>query len=108
MVSELNIPLMPNSAHQDFGAGKSGARTSDMNEPALRKAAEAMESGFIAEMLKAAGVGKTPESFGGGPGEDAFASFLVTAQAEKIVQSGGFGLAEQIFNSLVNQGGKDE
>ncbi len=66
----------------------------------LRKAARQLESSFIAEMLKSAGVGKTRESFGGGAGEEGFASFLVSAQADKIVEAGGFGLADRIYKSL--------
>ncbi len=54
---------------------------------------EKLESVFLAEMLKAAGVGKSPESFGGGAGEDQFASFLREAQAREMVRAGGLGLA---------------
>ena len=70
----------------------------------LWEAAEALEASFLAEMLKAAGVGKTPEAFGGGPGEDQFASFLREAQAKEIVRAGGIGLAESFFNALVEKG----
>lgn len=64
---------------------------------------EKLESVFIAEMLKAAGVGKAPESFGGGAGEDQFASFLREAQARNMVRAGGLGLAAY-FNAAI---GKD-
>ena len=76
-------------------------------EMQLRSASRALETSFIAEMLKSTGLGKTRDSFGGGAGEEGFASFLVTAQAEKIVESGGFGLAEQIFQSLVKRSNTD-
>ena len=66
----------------------------------LHKAAQELEASFIAEMLKSAGVGKSRDTFGGGAGEDGFASFLVSAQAEEIVKAGGFGLAEKIYQSL--------
>ena len=66
----------------------------------LRQAAEAMEASFLAEMLKAAGVGAPRASFGGGIGEEQFASFLTEAHAEAIVQRGGIGLAESLFNAL--------
>lgn len=66
----------------------------------LRDAAEKMEAGFLAEMLQAAGLGKTSEQFGGGAGEDQFSSLLVQEQAMQMVKSGGIGLAEAIFNSL--------
>lgn len=67
---------------------------------ALREAAEKLEAGFLAEMLKSAGVGKTSEAFGGGAGEDQFASFLVQEQAMMMVKAGGIGLAETLFESL--------
>jgi Rod binding domain-containing protein len=59
-----------------------------------------LESAFLAEMLKSAGLGKSRESMGGGAGEDQFGSFLVRAQADQIVLSGGIGLAETIFKAL--------
>ena len=67
---------------------------------ALREAAEKLEAGFLAEMLKAAGLGKSSAEFGGGAGEDQFASFLVQEQAMQMVKAGGIGLTESIFNSL--------
>ncbi|MFC7702622.1 rod-binding protein [Plastorhodobacter daqingensis] len=73
------------------------------DEAALRAAARALEAGFLAEMLKGAGLGKVPEAFGGGAGEEQFASFLVQAQAEQMVRRGGIGLAEMLFDSLVER-----
>ena len=70
------------------------------SDAALRAAAEKLEASFLAEMLKAAGVGAPRESFGGGAGEEQFASFLREAQAEGMVGAGGIGLAEALFESL--------
>lgn len=69
----------------------------------LRDASEKLEANFLALMLKESGLGKTPDFGGGGEGEDQFASFLVEAQAQKIVEAGGIGLAEQIFHSLAER-----
>lgn len=69
-------------------------------DKALREAAQALEAGFLAEMLKSAGVGQTPEAFGGGAGEDQFASFLRAEQARQMAEQGGIGLAEAIYESL--------
>ncbi|RVV98236.1 flagellar biosynthesis protein FlgJ [Mesobaculum littorinae] len=85
-------------------AAPAGRPPSD-DHPALRSAAEALETQFLTEMLKAAGLGETPESFGGGAGESQFASFLRQEQAERIVQAGGIGLAESIFASLAERAG---
>jgi Rod binding domain-containing protein len=66
----------------------------------LRKAAQELEATFLAEMLKSAGVGKTPEAFGGGAGEDQFGSFLRLEQAREMAASGGIGLSEALFNAM--------
>ncbi|MFV0334672.1 MAG: rod-binding protein [Tropicimonas sp.] len=71
-----------------------------LKEEALRRAAQELEATFLSEMLKHAGVGTTPEAFGGGPGEEQFASMLRDAQAREMALHGGIGLAESIFNSL--------
>lgn len=66
----------------------------------LRDAAQKMEATFLAEMLKSAGVGKPRETFGGGAGEEHFASFLREAQAQEMVKTGGIGLAEALFEAM--------
>ncbi|MDV4144723.1 rod-binding protein [Shimia sp. FJ5] len=66
----------------------------------LKEVAQDLEASFLAEMLKHAGLGKPRESFGGGAGEDQFASLLIETQARAIVDAGGIGLAESIFQSL--------
>ncbi|MFN3293075.1 MAG: rod-binding protein [Gemmobacter sp.] len=66
----------------------------------LRQKARELEGVFLAEMLRHAGVAKLPESFGGGAGEEQFASFLREAQARAIVKKGGIGLAEHLFHAL--------
>ncbi|MGR3662202.1 MAG: rod-binding protein [Paracoccaceae bacterium] len=73
---------------------------SPLGDAALRQAALDLESTFLAEMLKSAGLGKSRESMGGGAGEDQFTSFLVRAQAEQMTKAGGIGLAEMFFNAL--------
>ena len=69
------------------------------DEP-LRDAAQKLEATFLAEMLKAAGLGKTSSSFGGGAGENQFSSFLVQEHAMALVKAGGIGLSESIFEAL--------
>ena len=66
----------------------------------LRDAAEKLESTFLAEMLKSAGLGAPRDTFGGGAGEEHFASFLREAQAKEMAQSGGIGLAEALFEAM--------
>ncbi|MBZ0128568.1 MAG: flagellar biosynthesis protein FlgJ [Rhodobacteraceae bacterium] len=71
------------------------------NAARLRPLAQQLEVGFLAEMLNAAGFGKSRDAMGGGAGEDNFASFLVHAEAEQIVRAGGFGLTESILQALM-------
>ncbi|WP_341367509.1 rod-binding protein [Yoonia sp. BS5-3] len=66
----------------------------------LRDAADKLEATFLAEMLKSAGVGKPRDSFGGGIGEEQFSSFLREAQAKEMVEAGGIGLAEALFEAM--------
>jgi peptidoglycan hydrolase FlgJ len=70
-------------------------------EVQLRAKAEELEATFLSEMLSHAGFGDARTSFGGGLGEDQFASFLRNAHAEGMVGRGGIGLAEQFFRTLM-------
>ena len=67
----------------------------------LGQAARALETQFVGQMLRHAGLGAPRATFGGGAGESQFASFLADAQAAAVVEAGGIGLAERIFDSLV-------
>ena len=66
----------------------------------LRDAAQKLEATFLAEMLKSAGLGAPRDSFGGGKGEEQFASFLREAQAQEMAKTGGIGLAEALFEAM--------
>ena len=70
------------------------------NADGLRDAAKALEASFLTIMLGSARVGETPEAFGGGVGEDQFSSFLREQYAQSMVEGGGIGLAEQIFENM--------
>ncbi|MFQ6551070.1 rod-binding protein [Aestuariibius insulae] len=81
--------------------GQIAAASHRENEVRLRAASDDLEISFLTEMLKEAGLGRAPADFGGGAGENQFASFLVREQASLIVAAGGIGLSETIFNSLI-------
>lgn len=68
--------------------------------PELRAAAQRFEAAFLSEMLKGAGLGEQVSTFGGGTGETQFASFLRDAQAAKLAETGGIGIAEAVLASL--------
>ena len=59
-----------------------------------------MEKAFLFEMLKHTGIGEAPEGFGGGVGEEQFASLLQEHYAQAMVDGGGIGLAAHIYSSL--------
>ena len=75
--------------------------TTALRQDLLMAKAEELEAGFLAEMLAHSGLGEMQGAFNGGAGETQFASFLRQEQARLIVESGGLGLAELIFNSMV-------
>jgi len=64
------------------------------------KIAKEFEASFLAEMLKYSGINKTSTSFGGGAGEDAFSSMLNDAYADALVETGGIGIAELVYQSI--------
>ena len=80
--------------------GSGGQHTAALS---ITRAAIALEAEFLAEMLKSAGVGKSPADFNGGAGEAQYESIFSRAQAERIAKSGGIGLAEIFFNALKTQ-----
>lgn len=69
----------------------------------LRDVSEKLEAAFLSEMLKGAGLGARKGAFGGGVGEDQFASMLRERQAQLVVETGGIGLAEQLFQTLLTR-----
>lgn len=78
------------------------ARATRPTEPegTLARSAAALETAFLAEMLKAAGHGRVASDNGG---EDPFASFMADAQAQALMARGGIGLASHIERSLEMQ-----
>lgn len=74
---------------------------STIQQERAMKAALALEASFLSEMLKAAGFGEQIGTFSGGAGEDQFASFHRDAIADRMVQSGGIGLAEHFFREMM-------
>jgi len=75
----------------------------DTRDKALFQAAKDLEASFLSEMLKSAGFGKPREANGGGVGEDQFGSFLRQEQAKSMVDKGGIGLAQSLYEALKEQ-----
>jgi Rod binding domain-containing protein len=78
------------------------------SDAALREVAKKLETAFLNEMLKSSGFGEARKAFGGGMGEDQFASFLRAEHASAMVERGGLGLAESLFNALKERQHADE
>lgn len=76
------------------------AATATGRDQILQIRAQQLEAGFLSEMLRHAGSAAVSPSFGGGPGEEQFTSFLRQAQAEAIQRRGGIGLARHLFTAL--------
>lgn len=103
----MTIPTLPSPLRADHYGALTTASTSvralaegAARDAALRSAAEQLEATFLATMLKFGGWDAREGGFGGGPGEGHFMSFLHEAQAERIVDTGGIGLAESLFEAL--------
>lgn len=87
------IPVLP---YRDAGV----ITPNTSNDAALLSAAKKLEASFLSEMLKASGFDNFSQGFASGPGQEQFSSFLREAQATEMVDSGGIGLAEALFNAL--------
>lgn len=89
------------SAFPAGGPFPSAAGTEHSANAQLRAKAMELEAAFLSEMLSYTGLGQETSGLGGGIGEEQFASFLRAEQAKLMVQRGGIGLAETIFDALV-------
>jgi Rod binding domain-containing protein len=83
-------------------AAASSPSAKEMRAEKARETAQAFEAAFVAEMLSHAGFEKALASDSGVGGE-AMTGFLVEALAEKIVERGGFGVADLIMRRLNNE-----
>ena len=91
------VPVLP------FSNRTSVAVDINQSDSRLLEAAKTLEATFLSEMLKAAGVDDFATGFDGGIGQEQFASFLRDEQAAAMVEAGGIGLAESLFNAMKEQ-----
>ncbi|SEA56258.1 rod-binding protein [Rubrimonas cliftonensis] len=96
-------PLSPIATPQP--ARPADDATDAARRAAMREAAVEFEAVFIAQMLEHSGVGRAPEGFGGGAGEDAFRSHLLGEQGRIMARSGGLGLAQEVYEALLKREG---
>lgn len=93
-------PILPQTFAISAPAAAPVRTEADQRDARLFAAAQQLETGFLTEMLRAAGVGAARSSFGGGAGEEQFSSFLLEEQAREMVQAGGLGLAQSLFDAM--------
>jgi peptidoglycan hydrolase FlgJ len=93
----------PEGANMQVLAGVNERPLALNKDTALRAKSQELEAAFLAEMLSHAGLGAARDSFGGGIGEEQFASFLRSEQAKAFVSQGGVGLAEHFFRAIANE-----
>lgn len=66
----------------------------------IAEAAQRFEAQFLGEMLKYAGLGKMPENFNGGAGEEAFSDFFAQEVASQIARERPLGIGDKIAKAL--------
>lgn len=74
----------------------------------MRDVATKFEAVFLTQVLDLAGVGRSPEGFGGGAGEQAFRGELLREQGRILAEGGGIGLAEHILHEMMQKEGLRE
>ncbi|PQO22874.1 chemotaxis protein chel [Rhodobacteraceae bacterium WD3A24] len=99
----ITPPLLPDSPQPARHPARPDRAGSEEGHAALRRSARDLEARFLSEMLKAAGVGEPRDTFGGGAGEEQFASFVARFHAEALTERGGIGLSKAIFDALVER-----
>ncbi|MBW3617388.1 MAG: rod-binding protein [Proteobacteria bacterium] len=90
----MDVPALPPPPPPNTDA----ARTREQ----IKKTAKEFEAAFIGQMLNQMFEGvETAAPFGGGPGEQAFKSFLTEAVAKQMVAAGGLGLADDLQRDML-------
>lgn len=72
--------------------------------PSIRARAAELETAFLSEMLRHAGISPQKGAYSGGIGEEQFASFLREGLAAAMVRAGGIGLTERLIRSWTEEG----
>jgi Rod binding domain-containing protein len=109
----MDISLSPPVAANPFGqvlpkalahAPKASTPMSAAKEKAMRETAQEFEAVFIGQMTEAMFAGlETEEPFGGGHAEKMWRSQLSQEMGRSISASGGIGIAESVYRSMIAQ-----
>lgn len=84
-------------------AGAQAAGTPpDARHAAARKAAEAFETMFIAQLLQNIPSGSDPNGpFGGGEAEEMYQGMMNDEYASKIAKTGGIGVSDAVYREIL-------
>jgi Rod binding domain-containing protein len=104
-MADLTAAVVPPSLISPATDAPSAAELAKRGQ--IAKTAQKFEASFLSIMVQQMFEGtQTSEApFGGGPGEDMFKSFMAQAMADKIVKSGGIGLAASVQREMLKMQG---
>ena len=103
-MADLSPAVVPPSLIQPAADAPSAAELAKRGQ--IAKTAQKFEASFLSIMVQQMFEGtQTSAPFGGGPGEDMFKSFMAQAMADKIVKSGGVGLAASVQREMLKMQG---
>jgi Rod binding domain-containing protein len=104
MMADLTAPISatiaPPALIQPAAGAPSAAELAKRGQ--IKQTAEKFEASFLSIMLQQMFEGtETSAPFGGGPGEQMFKSFMTEAMANKMVKTGGVGLANSVQREML-------
>lgn len=85
---------------ETVSAPHSTVQSEGKEDAEIMQAAKDFEAAFITQMLKYSGLGEAMTK-NGGEDVQAFTDFYIENFAEKIVEKGGFGLADKFYEKLL-------
>jgi Rod binding domain-containing protein len=95
--SQIAPPAVPNTTMSAAELAKRGE---------IKQTSQKFEAAFLSIMLQQMFEGtETSAPFGGGPGEQMFKSFMAQAMADKVVKTGGVGLAASVQREMLKMQG---
>jgi Rod binding domain-containing protein len=103
-MADLSPAVVPPSLIQPSPAPPSAAELAKRGE--IKQTSQKFESAFLSVMLQQMFEGtETSAPFGGGPGEQMFKSFMAQAMADKVVKTGGVGVAAAVQREMLKMQG---
>ena len=103
-MADLTAAVVPPTLTQPAAGPPSAAELAKRGQ--IKQTAEKFEASFLSIMLQQMFEGtETSTPFGGGSGEQMFKSFMADAMANKMVKSGGVGLAASVQREMLKMQG---